>query len=172
MELAQYLEDLARANRHGWAFLAAYGLSWLGCAGFWARASPRTAAYATLFQGLVALPVALGLTALGPPRPSHPVLDDLTVVLATGQLLGLPVVVYLVLSRRYELVPLAMVVLLVVHFAPYSWLYQTPLYFVLGAAIAVSSVVAMTHSETAGPLRTCVSTGVLMLVGAVIAALL
>jgi hypothetical protein len=45
--------------------------------------------------------------------------------------------------RRYALVPLAMVIVLVVHFAPYSWLYATPLYLVMGAAVAVGVTVMM-----------------------------
>ncbi|GLY13713.1 hypothetical protein Kisp01_07290 [Kineosporia sp. NBRC 101677] len=176
MDVGSHLDALARATGHGWAFLAAYGATWLLCAWVWTRANPRTAALATLFQGMVALPAALVLTAAGPDRPDHPVLDDLSVVLATGQLLGLPIVVYLVLSRRYELVPLAMALLLVVHFAPYSWLYRTPLYFVLGTAVALTSVTLMARAERAdgpgaqaGAAAVCAGTGVLMAAGAVLA---
>lgn len=41
----------------------------------------------------------------GPAPPYHAALDSLSVTMATGQLLGLPVVILLVLSRRYTLVP-------------------------------------------------------------------
>lgn len=117
MDVEEYTRALAAANRYGWAFLAAYGSTWIVSAVAWAKTSPRTAAIVTLFQGMVALPAALALTFLvpGPPRPSHAALESLSVVLATGQLLGLPVVIFLVLSRRYTVVPLGAVVLLVVH---------------------------------------------------------
>lgn len=175
MDVEEYTRALAIANRHGWAFLAAYGTTWLISAAAWARATPRTAAVVTLFQGMVALPLALVLTllTLGPPRPSLEALDSLSVAMATGQLLGLPVVIFFIMSQRYTLVPLGMVVLLVVHFAPYSWLYGTPLYMVMGGAISITAVVVSRRAEreggpgpTAGALRTCLTTGVLMLAGA------
>lgn len=71
-----------------------------------------------------------------------PGMDGLAVLLSSGQLLGLPIVVYVAARGRFTQVPLAMVILLVVHFAPYSWLYATPLYLVMGASIAVASVIA------------------------------
>ncbi|WP_229069782.1 hypothetical protein [Actinoplanes sp. DH11] len=181
MDVEEYRLALSAANRHGWAFLAAYGVTWLASAAVWARATPRTAAVVTLVQGLVALPVALLLTMVtpGPPRPSMEALDSLSIILATGQLLGLPVVVFLVMSERYALVPLGMVVLLVVHFAPYSWLYGTPLYLVLGGVIAIAAAVVSGRAERdggpgpeAGARRTCAMTGVLMLAGAAVAAAL
>lgn len=110
-----------------------------------ARTSPRTAAYATLFQGMVALPIALGLTAITATvdRPELDGMDMLSVLLSVGQLLVLPLVIFLVATRRYTLVPLAMAIVLVVHFAPYSWLYATPLYLIMGAAVAIGVTAAM-----------------------------
>lgn len=145
MTIAEYTHALGEHTGHGWGFLAAYGLTWLVCALLWRRASPRTAAFATLFQGMVALPVALALTELtaGPERPTLEGLDMLSVLLASGQLLALPLVGYLVAQRQYTLVPLAMTIIVVVHFAPYSWLYATPIYLVMGGAAAVGVVVAM-----------------------------
>ncbi|WP_144122723.1 DUF7010 family protein [Catellatospora sichuanensis] len=178
MGVEEYIQALALANRHGWAFLAAYGTTWMLCALAWLRASPRTAAYITLFQGAVALPGALALTALipGPPRPDLAVFDSLSVTIATGQLLGLPVVIFFVISGRHTLVPLVMVTILVVHFAPYTWLYGTPLYAMMGAAISLSAVL-LTHraereggpGQVVGARRVCLSTGLLMLSGAVAA---
>lgn len=143
--IAEYTHALGEATGHGWGFLAAYGVTWLVCAVLWRRASARTAAYATLFQGMVALPVALGLTALtaGADRPTLEGMDMLSVLLSAGQLLALPLVILLVATRRYTLVPLVMVVVLVVHFAPYSWLYATPLYLVMGAAVAIGVTVVV-----------------------------
>lgn len=178
MDVEEYTRALAAANRHGWAFLAAYGTTWLVAAMAWAKASPRTAAIVTLFQGTVGLPVALALTLLtpGPPPPHHAALDSLSLTVATGQLLGLPVVIFLVLSRRYTLVPLGLVILLVVHFAPYSWLYGTPLYMVLGGVISLAAALVSRHAEreggpgpTVGAHRTCLSTGLFLLSGAAVA---
>ena len=79
MDLADALGQLAEQNLSGVAFLSAYGLTWLVCAVFWSRASQRTAAYATLFQGMVAFPIALGLSALiGAIGQSRPVPDEIT----------------------------------------------------------------------------------------------
>jgi hypothetical protein len=91
--VAEYLHALGEATGHGWGFLAAYGVTWLVCALAWHRWSAKVAAYCTVFQGMVALPLALALTAVGPgsPRPSMPGMDSLSILLSAGQLLGLPV---------------------------------------------------------------------------------
>ena len=145
MPIPEYTHALGEATRHGWGFLAAYGVTWLVCALVWRRASSRTAAYATLFQGMVALPAALGLTALtaGTHRPELEGMDMLSVLLSAGQLLALPLVILLVATRQYTRVPLAMVIVLVVHFAPYSWLYATPLYLIMGAAVSIGVTAAL-----------------------------
>ncbi|MGO1661594.1 MAG: DUF7010 family protein [Canibacter sp.] len=70
-------------------------------------------------------------------------MNTLSVLLSAGQLLALPLVIYLVASRRYTLVPLGTAIVLVVHFAPYSWLYATPLYLIMGAAVAIEVTAAM-----------------------------
>lgn len=175
MTVEEYRQALGEATGHGWGFLAAYGLTWLACGLLWRHRGSRVGAYCTLFQGMVALPLALVLTAAtpGPARPSMAGMDQLSVLLASGQLLGLPIVIFLVARRRYGLVPLSMLILLVVHFAPYSWLYATPLYLVMGATLSVAAAVIAARaddgsgatpggSEAAGE-RVCLSTGVLML---------
>jgi hypothetical protein len=183
MTVAEYLHALGEATGHGWGFLAAYGLTWLVCAVAWHRWSAKVAAYCTAFQGTVALPLALALTAVGPgaPRPSMPGLDSLSILLSTGQLLGLPIVIYLVATGRFTLVPLSMTILLVVHFAPYSWLYATPLYLVMGGVLSVAAVISMTTAagdatapaaEISGARRVCLVTGVVMLACAAVAILL
>lgn len=181
MTVDQYIATLGDATGHGWGFLAAYSLTWLACGLVWRRHSSKAAAYATLFQGLVALPLALALTALtpGPERPSMPGMDGVSVLLATGQLLGLPIVIFLVARAWFTLVPLAMVALLVVHFAPYSWLYGTPLYAVMGGVVAVGSVAAMASGRTGdsgavehhtvGATRVCFTTAAVMAGAAAIA---
>jgi hypothetical protein len=181
--VAEYLHVLGEATGHGWGFLAAYGLTWLACALAWHRWSAKVAAYCTLFQGMVALPLALALTAVGPgaPRPSMPGMDGLSILLSAGQLLGLPIVIYLVVTGRFTLVPLSMIILLVVHFAPYSWLYATPLYLVMGGLLSVAAVIVTANAarsvsdpeaEVSGAGRVCLVTGVVMLGCAAVALLL
>lgn len=183
MTLDDYRIALAEANLLGWGFLAAYGMSWLVCGVAWQRASARTAAFFTLFQGLAALPVAILLTALtsGPAPPAMASIDTLVILLAAGQNLGLPIVIYLTASKRYSMVPLAMALLVAVHFAPYSWLYATPLYLVMGGAVSVGAVVAMvigdrsggaTDDTSRGPMLLCFTVGGTMAVSAVVAVLL
>lgn len=181
MSIEQYIEELSAATRHGWGFLAAYGVTWLACWWAWSKWSERTAAYFTLFQGMVALPLALALTSAtsGPARPMLPGMDYLSVLLASGQLLGLPIVIYLVSKSSFTSVPLAMVLLLVVHFAPYSWLYATPLYLVMGATLSIAAVVATSTAGrgeresrdegVAGAGRVCLTTGVGMLISSGVA---
>ncbi|MGO1488718.1 MAG: DUF7010 family protein [Arachnia sp.] len=184
MTVDEYRLALAETNRFGWGFLAAYGTTWLICGIAWLRASARTGAFFTLFQGMAALPVAILLTAFtpGPPPPEMASMDSLVILLAAGQLLGLPIVIYLTVAERYTLVPLAMALLVAVHFAPYSWLYDTPLYLVMGGAVSVGAVVAMAvgsrgdHSDsdlaTRGPMLLCFAVGGVMALSAVVAVLL
>lgn len=181
MSIPEYTHALGEATRHGWGFLFAYGTMWLVCAAFWRAASPRTAAYATLFQGMVALPAALGLTALtaDAERPVLEGMDMLSVLLSAGQLLALPLVILLVATRRYTQVPMAMAIVLVVHFAPYSWLYATPLYLVMGAAVAIGVTAAMGVGvradlpEERQPViqagRACLVTGAVLVASSVVA---
>ena len=181
MSIDEYRHVLGESTGHGWGFLAAYGLTWLVCAVVWKMGSDRAAAYCTLFQGMVALPLSLVITAAtpGPARPSMTGMDDVSVLLALGQVLALPIVIYLVVRQQLTVVPLAMAIMLVVHFAPYSWLYATPLYFVAGGAISVAAALAHASArrdhatgperESAGAGRVCASTGVVMLLSAGIA---
>lgn len=129
---------------------------------------------------MIALPVALVLTAVTPgsERPTMAGMDNLSILLASGQLLGLPIVIYLVARGRFARVPLAMVTILVVHFAPYSWLYATWLYLAMGAAVSVVAVLAdatarrcpdCPDADVASAGRVCWSTGVVMLMSAGIA---
>ncbi|MGL5861830.1 MAG: DUF7010 family protein [Phycicoccus sp.] len=130
MDLLESLERLAEQNRSGSGFLAAYGVTWLMCSFVWRRASARVAALATLFQGLVAFPAAVGLSALiGAFDQARPVSDEITqlsVLIGSSQLLGLPFVVYLAVRRHHTLVPFALATITSMHFVFYSWLYRAP----------------------------------------------
>ena len=186
MTIDEYRVALAEANRFGWGFLAAYGTTWLICGLAWLRASARTGAFFTLFQGLAALPVAILLAALtsGPPPPAMASMDALVILLAAGQNLGLPIVIYLTVAKRYRMVPLTMALMVAVHFAPYSWLYATPLYLVMGGAVSVGAVVGMAigdrsvhtgadgEDDARGPMLLCFIVGVVMILSAVVAVIL
>lgn len=176
MELIESLRLLAEQNVSGVAFLTAYGVTWLICGALWRWASERTAAFATLFQGLVALPVALGLSALigavGQDRPVAEEITQLSLLVGTSQLLGLPFLIYLVVKQYYALVPLAFAGITSMHFVLYSWLYQTPIYIVMAVLVSLGTATVMfTASEArrqAGPTRVCYLTGGLLLLTALL----
>lgn len=184
MELLPSLNLLAEQAVSGIAFVTAYGLTWLICGVFWHRASARTAAFATLFQGMVAFPLALGgsalIGAIGQARPVADEITQLSVLIGTSQLLGLPFLILLVVKHWYTLVPVAFATLTSMHFVLYSWLYRTPVYIVLAIAVTVGAViVTLTAPPTArsprddgqpawdvpaaGAARVCILTGGLLL---------
>ena len=90
--LEEALVDLARSNYSGAVFLLAYGTTWLACAALWRATEPKWAVTATLFQGMVALPVALGISAwLGmfETRPGGELITQLGILISVSQLLVL-----------------------------------------------------------------------------------
>lgn len=171
VELVESLALLAEQNMSGLAFLTAYGVTWLVCGAVWQRASERAAAFVTLFQGMVALPAALGLSALigalGRERPVADEITQLSVLVGTSQLLGLPFLIHLVVRHQYTLVPFAFAAITSMHFVLYSWLYQTPVYIVMAVLISLGTATVMfTAPEAkrrAGPTRVSVLTGGLLL---------
>lgn len=185
MTIDEYVHDLGEATGHGWGFLAAYGLTWLVCGLLWSKLPARSAAYVTLGQGVVALPVALALTevASDAPRPEMDGMDGLSILLSVGQLVALPLVIHLAAIQRYTLVPHAMVIVTAVHFAPYAWLYGTPFYLIIGGVISVGAVVAADSGRRTAPgdgsptgeipttaaARVCMATGTVLVLGAVVA---
>lgn len=137
--LGEELERLGQFERLGFAFLLAYGLTWVVASLLWRARGARVGAYAVLFQGVVALPLAFGLQSLveNGTAPMDPILSQLLVVLAVSQVFALPLVIVLVATRRWLASGLVMAVVTAVHFVPYSWLYRTPLYYVLAGVLAV-----------------------------------
>lgn len=146
-ELADSLRQLAERNVSGVAFLVVYGATWTVVGILWRRAAARTAAYATLFQGAVAFPVALALSALigaiGTASPVGAEIRQLSILIGTSQLLGLPFLVYLIVRKRYALVPFAFAAITSMHFVLYAWLYRTPVYIVMAALIALGTTIVM-----------------------------
>lgn len=172
MSTSSYLHALAAVNRHGFGFLAAYGSTWLLAALAWRWRGERAGAYAALLQGMVALPIAFGLTAVTAtgPRPDDPLLGSLSTYLAMGQLMVLPLVVVTIMAHRWTQASAMMAVTTAVHFLPYSWLYQTPVYVVMGVvlALAVATLVRLeARRETSSGALLCGATGVVLWVGAV-----
>ncbi|OLV19153.1 DUF7010 family protein [Deinococcus marmoris] len=169
-----YLNALTTVNRHGFGFLLAYGLTWLVAALIWRTQGDRAGAYAALFQGMVALPLAFGLTALTAvgTRPEDPTMNMLSTYLATGQLMVLPLVIVLVMGRRYTLSAAILAATTAVHFLPYTWLYQTPIYLVMAVLLAI--VIAMLirledrRQQSSGALI-CAASGIILSLGAVAA---
>lgn len=176
VELVESLSLLAAQNMSGFAFLAAYGVTWLVCAVIWLRATERVAAFATLFQGMVALPAALGLSALigaiGGERPVPDEITQLSVLVGTSQLLGLPFLIYLVVKHRYTLVPFAFAAITSMHFVLYSWLYQTPVYIVMAVVISLGTATVMFAAaepeRPATPARVSFLTGGILLATALL----
>lgn len=176
VELVDSLALLAEQNMSGVAFLAAYGVTWLICGVLWRRASERVAAFATLFQGMGAFPVALGLSvligAIGQARPVAEEVTQLSVLIGTSQLLGLPLLIFLIVKHQYTLVPFAFATITSMHFVLYSWLYQTPIYIVMAVLISLGAMTVMLTApdarRTAGPARVSLLTGGFMLVTAAV----
>ncbi len=176
MDLTESLARLAEQNLSGIAFLTAYGATWIVCGLVWRVAVERTAAFVTLFQGMVAFPVALGLSALigaiDADRPVDDAITQLSILIGTSQLLGLPFLVYLVVKHRYTLLPYAFAAITAMHFVLYSWLYRTPIYIVMAVVIAIGTTVVMLATpddkKRAGAVRVSLLTGVALLATAVV----
>lgn len=182
--LEETLAELSRINRSGAAFLLAYGATWLICAVLWRTVSPKHATWATLFQGMVALPVALGVSAwLGmlDARPGGEALAQLGVVLSVSQLVVLPLLIVLTAKGRYSAVPLVFSIAGAVHFVPFAWLYQSWLYLAMPVVLAIGLAVvygtdravdtpALMSDTAAG--KVCALTGGALLLTGVLALLL
>lgn len=177
----EYLTQLAHVNRHGFGFLLAYGTTWTIVALLWRRFGPRVGAFAMVFQGMVAAPVALGLTALAArgPTPEHAALESLSFYLLFGQMVVVPLVIVLLVRERYLTAAVAFTVVLAAHFVPYSWLYSTLLYAVLAVllAAAVAVVVGVQHrwgedAQHHGGFWITLANGLILLTGGVVALLL
>lgn len=173
-ELTTVLKDLADQNHSGAAFLAAYGVTWLVCAYLWRVMSARNAALATLFQGMVALPVALGISAtLGMfnERPGGELITQLSMLVAMSQLLVLPFLIVLHSKKQYSIIPLLFALAGAIHFVPYAWIYQTPVYIAMAVVLAIGlAVLYATDSDPSMSRRSagasCALAGVVLLASA------
>lgn len=169
MDVQEYLEQLSVATRSGAGFLLAYGLTWSIAAVAGWRFGERAGAWIVLFQGTVGLPLGLLLThvlAEGP-RPQDEALGALSLYLAMGQLLVLPLAIVWVAQRRHRAATALFAVVLAVHFVPYAWLYSTPLYLGVAAVIATgtAALVAVESESSRTAPAVCALTAAALLVG-------
>lgn len=172
----EILVELAEINFRGAAFLLAYGTTWMVCAVLWRTIRAEYATLATLFQGMFALPVALGVSAgLGmfDERPGGAVITQLGVLVSMSQLLVLPLLIVLAVRGRHTLVPLVFSLAGAIHFVPYAWLYQSVLYIVMPVVLAVGLAIiygtnrAARHGDLMSSVaagRVCALTGATLLV--------
>lgn len=171
------MEQLTHLNWNGAPFLLSYGITWLICTLLWRLLSERNAAYATLFQGAVALPIALGiLFMIGAfrQRPDEPLLQSFAIMNATSQLLVLPLLIAMSAKKHYTLIPFVFSAVGAVHFLLYSWLYQTMGYIIMSIAIALWLAIAYLwkSDDITKASLACAGTGTILLLHAVIIAIL
>lgn len=144
MEIESILKSLADLNQYGVAFLMSFGVTWLICGVFWKKTSESTAGYATLFQGLIALPVALLISyfmgALTE-RPGGDIFTELVMTIAMSQMLILPLIIVMQAKKQHTLIPFVFSASLTIHFVMYFWLYQTWIYIAMSVVIAAGAAV-------------------------------
>lgn len=166
------LQDLAQINIFGAPFLFAYGATWMICGLLWIKVKPAYAAIATLFQGMLALPIALFiLYSIGAfeYRPDIEEINQLSLLLSMSQLLILPLLIAMYRKKHYTLIPFVFSGAGAVHFLLYAWLYQTTVYIVM--SIMIAFVIAIVYgmdgedkyiSETTAA-KACISTGLILI---------
>lgn len=173
-ELIQTLSQLAHVNLSGAPFLLCYGMTWTLCGVLWRKTNEPLAGYATLFQGLIALPIALGISyAIGSfsNRPGGDAITQLSVLLATSQLFVIPLLIVFHAKKHYTMIPFVFAMASAIHFVPYSWLYRTPVYIGMAAVVSLGTTFFYhkgLRDKTAAPSsdaasHACLLTGVVML---------
>lgn len=172
MQVNSLLQNLARINLSGAPFLFAYGVTWLLCGLLWVKVKPSLAALATLFQGMLALPIALLIMYLiwaFADRPETSEIDYLVILIAMSQLLALPVLIVMYRKRHYALIPVVFTIAGAVHFLMYSWLYQTVAYIIMPVLIVITTAhLYYVHADEKGFMdsgagRVCTLTGILLI---------
>lgn len=139
--MKETLLQLANVNVSGAPFLVAYGTTWVICGVVWKKASPTFASLATLFQGMVAFPLAMLIMFLIGAidnRPDTGILNELVVIIAISQMLVLPLLIAMFRKKHYSLIPFVFSSAGSIHFLLYTWLYQTYIYFVMSVLIALA----------------------------------
>lgn len=133
------LQELAQINIFGAPFLFAYGVTWIVCGILWMKVKQSYAAIATLFQGMIALPIAfmiLYLIGAFEYRPDLEEINQLSLIISMSQLLILPLLIAFYRKKYYTLIPFVFSGAGAIHFLFYSWLYQTIAYIIMSIIIA------------------------------------
>lgn len=171
--MTNILQDLAQVNIFGAPFLLAYGVTWIICGVLWMRVRPSYAAIATLFQGMVALPIALvTLYLIGAFefRPEVEEINQLSLLISMSQLLILPLLIAFYRKKHYTLIPFVFSGAGAVHFLLYAWLYQTSAYIIMSIIIAFAiAIVCGSDKENefisnSAAAKVCISTGLILIV--------
>ena len=174
--MIELLEELARVNYSGAPFLVAYGITWLICGVLWRKIKLNYAAIATLFQGMVALPIALlilyivGAFTL---RPDTGILNSLSIIIAMSQLLAIPLLIAMFQREHYTIIPFIFSIVGAVHFLMYAWLYQEVAYIIMPIVLSVLLAVIYGKSKdnqliisAKSAALACYATGGLLLINA------
>lgn len=133
------LQELAQINVFGAPFLFAYGVTWIVCGILWMKVKQSYAGIATLFQGMIALPIALIILYLIGAfeyRPELGEINQLSLIISMSQLLIIPLLIAFYRKKHYTLIPFAFSGAGAIHFLLYSWLYQTIAYIIMSIIIA------------------------------------
>lgn len=141
-DLKHALNEISASSAGGAPFLMAYGATFI-ITGLLSFFLPKpTAAMIAMFQGGVALPVALWLERrLGSMRMSsdNP-LRSLSAQLAMSQALAFPALI-VAYSLNPGAVPVVLASLGGVHFLPYAWLHRSRNYVILAVTVSFGAFV-------------------------------
>lgn len=174
--MTELLTELAEVNVSGAPFLFAYGMTWVICGMLWKKLRASAASIATLFQGMLALPVALGIMYMigaFTDRPDTSEIDGLVIIISMSQLLVLPLLIVMYRKQHYTLIPYLYSTVIAIHFLMFTWLYQILLYIIMPVMIVLAvSIVYFLNSDTkslsaAGASKVCLATGSILLLAAV-----
>lgn len=141
-EFAAALDEVSASSAGGSPFLFAYGTTFLAT-GILSFFLPRpTVALIAMFQGALALPVALwmerrmGWVRMAADNPLKP----LSAQLAMSQTFGLPALI-VVYSLNPGAIPVTLASFAGMHFIAYTWLHRTRIYGVLGGVLSIGAFV-------------------------------
>jgi hypothetical protein len=137
-ELVAALDEVSASSAGGAPFLWAYGTTFLVTAVLSFFLPRPTVALVAMFQGALALPVAIWLERrMGWQRMARDnPLKSLSAQLAMSQTLGLPALI-VVYSLEPGAIPVTLASFAGMHFIAYTWLHRTRIYAVLGCTLSL-----------------------------------
>src|SRR5699024_6034973 len=108
------------------------------------KTSESTAGYATLFQGLIAMPGALFIsysTGALTERPGGDIFTELVMTIDMRKMVIMRLIIVLQAKNTHSLLPFVFRASLTIHFVMYFWLYQTWIYIAMSVIIAAGAAV-------------------------------